>query len=184
MRRSCKHRLPVLLICSLLLVSEGTRLGIALDAHTSSKRAHNAGRDSSASSWSNLQVPKLLERIFVCITFHWNVVKLVYLQQAIENMIAYPTIVVICINTDLPRNLQNVLDVWDLPHVTVCNETRVVDDDNKYALLWEHRAVMAMAATSGQEYGCFIYIEDDTHIPWEAMVSWAFDTESGAKKVH
>jgi hypothetical protein len=30
---------------------------------------------------------------------------------------------------------------------------------------------------AGGKYSTYMYLEDDTHVPWPALVSWAFDTE-------
>ena len=45
----------------------------------------------------------------------------------------------------------------------------------KYKILFEHRNVMRKA--SGLNYSSYVYVEDDTRVPWAAMLSWAWDTE-------
>ena len=52
---------------------------------------------------------------------------------------------------------------------------KVDDDENQYALLWEHHVVVEKL-TAKNNYSSVIYMEDDTHLPWSHIESQASDT--------
>ncbi len=47
---------------------------------------------------------------------------------------------------------------------------KVDDDENQYALLWEHHVVVEKL-TAKNNYSSIIYLEDDTHLPWSHIES-------------
>lgn len=124
-------------------------------------------------------VPPLLYTVFVCVSFQWNLGKLVYLNMLLQTVSKYHTSVTVCVVTDQPQNLQHVLQVWRFRDTTVCSVPKTEqaqEDNNRYSLLWHHRSVMAEAHRTG-EYTSFLYMEDDTKLSWPVLVSWALDTE-------
>ncbi|KAL0043856.1 hypothetical protein WJX82_009515 [Trebouxia sp. C0006] len=118
------------------------------------------------------RVPALLASLFVCITFKWNVQKLVYLQQVLRPFDQFPTCVTICIVTDNAAGVELVLSDWPNRRAQVCLEAQ---ENQPYDLLWEHRQVMADAYKTGK-YTTYLYGEDDQAITWPAMKAWAYDT--------
>ena len=100
-----------------------------------------------------IKVNPLLAKIFVCISFAWDVSKLGYLEQSVATVLGYPTNVDVCVLTDHPDKLENVFLAWEMRGLRVCEESGAADDDpNQYALLWRHRAVLARAATGEAPY--------------------------------
>ena len=99
-----------------------------------------------------MKISPLLAKIFVCISFAWDIHKLGYLEQSITAVLSYPTVVDVCVVTDAPDKLERVFADWDMTNLWVCDESWAKDSDpNKYALLWRHRAVMK-AASKGVPY--------------------------------
>ena len=96
-----------------------------------------------------MTVSPLLAKLFVCISFAWDVSKLGYLEQSVSTVLGYPTSAHVCIVTTAPDKLERVIRAWDVSRekLWVCAESWLADlDDNKYALLWRHRSVLAAAA--------------------------------------
>jgi hypothetical protein len=93
----------------------------------------------------DMALSSLLHRIFVCVTFGWNVEKLEYLQQTVSTVLQYPTHVDVCVVTNDEAALANVLLQWDLGSVWVCKTERDDADPNRYALLFEHRHAIQKA---------------------------------------
>ena len=94
-------------------------------------------------------VSPLLAKLFVCISFAWDVSKLGYLEQSISTVLGYPTSVDVCAVTNAPDRLERVFGTWDVPreNLWVCAESWAADlDGHKYALLWRHRSAVAAAA--------------------------------------
>ena len=160
-----------------------------------------------------MKVSPLLAKIFVCVSFAWDIRKLGYLEQAVSTVLSYPTSVDACVVTNAPDKLERV---FETRHVSkerprVCRESWAADvDSNKYALLWRHRLVLAAAAAGvhllerlsarsfdvmsknegfpnacksrvlgaswhagSTRYTAYMYMEDDTQVPWRAMLAWA-----------
>ena len=103
-----------------------------------------------------MKISPLLAKIFVCISFAWDVHKLGYLEQSITAVLSYPTVVDVCVVTNAPDKLERVFADWDMMNLWVCDESWAEEDSdpNQYALLWRHRAVMK-AASKGVPYKCF-----------------------------
>lgn len=66
---------------------------------------------------------------------------------------SYPTDVGICIVTDAPDKLRLAFDHWGFPAGWVCGTDNELPADEKYALLWEHRGVIANVASEGASRG-------------------------------
>ena len=101
-----------------------------------------------------MKLSPLLAKIFVCVSFAWDVGKLGYLEQTVTAVLGYPTSVDVCVVTTAPENLERVFRTWDVPkeRLWVCAESWAADaDEHDYALLWRHRAVLAAAAAGALE---------------------------------
>ena len=96
-----------------------------------------------------MKLSPLLAKIFVVVSFSWDVSKLGYLEQSVTTVLGYPTLVDVCVATNAPDKLERVFGTWDVSRESlwVCAESRAVDpDQHQYALLWRHRSVLAAAA--------------------------------------
>ncbi|EWM29058.1 hypothetical protein Naga_100024g48 [Nannochloropsis gaditana] len=123
----------------------------------------------------------LLEDILVVISYHWNVGKLVYLTSMLDLIQTYETKVDVLIVTNNDKALHKFLaargyieksnptiQLWQAP---------TSNDSNKYSLLWVHRQAIEKAVERHPNYTSIFYMEDDTHLSWPTVVSWALDTE-------
>lgn len=130
-------------------------------------------------------VPPSLKRVLFCITFHWNVAKLVYLESMMAATTTYKTDVDILIVTDNARNVKRVLEHWgyfENLRVWQAPEETLNIEEEEYSLLWGHKvAIEEQLEGENQngrgEYTSVIYVEDDTRLGWATLVSWALDTE-------
>ena len=100
-----------------------------------------------------------------------------HLEHTISVFNTYPTHVEICVVTDNGPALNQVLRTWDLPNPVEVwyGFSTSAYHSNKYKILFEHRNVLRKA--SAKAYSTYIYVEDDTRVPWPVLVSWAWDTE-------
>jgi hypothetical protein len=121
-------------------------------------------------------VPALLFRVYVCISFNWNVQKLGYLQQAcnhmfllgsswgnvlfgshsrlqvLNNIDMYETSVDTEVLTQHPQYLTKLLPSWRLQHnVEAVGPTTATyeADRSSFRLVWEHRFYAGRAFNSG-----------------------------------
>jgi hypothetical protein len=122
-------------------------------------------------------VPALLFRVYICVSFNWNVHKLGYLQQAciymfllvfdilgvtsyssrsclqvLNNIDLYETSVDTEVLTQHPQYLTKVLPSWRLQHnvVAVGPTTATYEADGEpFRLVWEHRFYAGRAFNSG-----------------------------------
>ncbi|EWM22808.1 hypothetical protein Naga_100178g6 [Nannochloropsis gaditana] len=123
----------------------------------------------------------LLEDILVVISYHWNVGKLVYLTAMLDLIQTYETRVDVLIVTDNDEALHKILAAWG--YMGNSNPTLqlwqapTTDDKHKYSLLWAHRQAIEDAVERHPGYTSIFYMEDDTHLTWPTVVSWALDTE-------
>jgi hypothetical protein len=128
-------------------------------------------------------IPQLLHHVFICITFHWDVTKLVYLEAMLLIVENYKTNVDILIVTDKYQELHNVLAKWGKfgpeskmrIRTLVWQAPETPEDRNPYRLLWAHKD--AIRQTLEPHHTAVVYMEDDTRLAWSSLVSWAFDTE-------
>jgi hypothetical protein len=93
----------------------------------------------------------------------------------------YETRVDVLIITDNKKPLHTILSSWGYfnssnPMIQVM-QAPTSKDKNKYSLLWAHRQAIEEALEKHPGYTSFIYMEDDTHLTWPSVVSWALDTE-------
>lgn len=63
---------------------------------------------------------------------------------------AFPTRVDVCIVSNHPARVQTLVDGWRMPHLRVCGTTNVLNPEEQYALLWEHRQVLEQAYQTGE----------------------------------
>jgi len=128
-------------------------------------------------------VSPLLRRVLVCISYQWNVQKLVYLESMINMIASYETDISILIvtddlikvNTTLSRwGYADTVRLWQAADDPLC---ATVDHPTcRFSLLWEHKAAVREEIASS-DYTAVVYLEDDTHLTWGALTSWALDTE-------
>jgi len=70
--------------------------------------------------------------------------------QVLSRAASYPTHVDICIVSDAPGNVQNLLAFWDYPQARACGAWHEVNTTaDPFALVWEHRAVVENATATG-----------------------------------
>jgi hypothetical protein len=121
-------------------------------------------------------------------------------MQVLNNIDQYETSVDTEVLTQHPQYLTKVLPSWRLQHSVVAvgpATESYTTDSSPFRLIWEHRFYMRHAFNSGKfplsvephapwgllkhhspgKYSTYMYLEDDTLVPWPALVSWAFDTE-------
>jgi len=124
-------------------------------------------------------LPVALTKILFVLSFHWSLAKLTFLTVVLNELASFTkyTAVDILIITNKRESLQNALLGYDFPYRAIqFNASMDAKKSNKYDLLWEHRHVVAEEYNKGN-HTTFVYIEDDTFIPWSTLVSWAIDTE-------
>ena len=90
---------------------------------------------------------QLLARIFVCVAFKWDVIRLCQLKQTVSTLLSYPTRVDACVLTDRADSLQTVIHDWDLKglSVAVCNVNVSTAETDPMSLVWGHRDAMEQA---------------------------------------
>lgn len=178
----CTRILAVMFIGIIIFVSIGARL-IRLES-----RYESTDFDDVSAMGQNVHpadtpchVSPLLEDILVVISYHWDVGKLVYLATMLDLIPTYETQVDVLIITDNSKPLHTILSNWGYfnsshPMIRVW-QAPTSKDENKYSLLWAHRQAIEEALEKHSDYTSFIYMEDDTHLTWPSVVSWALDTE-------
>ncbi|CAL8471660.1 g11202 [Coccomyxa elongata] len=117
--------------------------------------------------------PQVLEHLFVCVTFHWDVLSLTLLRQVLTTIAHYPTNVTMCIISNRPELLQLAIKHWAVgADQWVCGTDEVLS--NPLHLAFVHRAYMERAF-SVPVYTSFMYLEHDMSVTWTALLGWAED---------
>lgn len=130
-----------------------------------------------------LFLPQLLSSILVVISFHWDRFKFTLLRLTLLELVEYrlhSPIVDIVVVTDKPEALERLLYEMRLDDIIIHpfnSSSPQFSGKDKFDLLWEHRIVMKERFDSPRNYSTFMYLEDDTLVPWPTLVSWAIDTE-------
>lgn len=121
-------------------------------------------------------LPLLLAKVLVVVSFHWSLSKLTLLTNVMNELASYGrhTHVDIIVITNKQKSLETAFLEYDYPYRAV--QFNASANSHKYDLLWEHRHVVA-EEFAVNNHTTFIYIEDDTLVPWTSLVSWAIDTE-------
>lgn len=71
--------------------------------------------------------------------------------QVLTRAAAYHTHVDVCIVTDEPDKVENLLRFWDHPRASVCGAWHEVNTTaDPFALVWEHRAAVEKAVDDGE----------------------------------
>ncbi|KAK9818872.1 hypothetical protein WJX74_004902 [Apatococcus lobatus] len=120
-------------------------------------------------------VPQLLTKVFLCITFHWDVWNLSYLQHVTEELARWPTQLDVRVVSNKHVRLNETFHSWGLPD-TIQVVAAPSNLSHPYELAWIHRDLMRDAYETG-EYTAFIYLEDDMRLTWKCITSWAIDQE-------
>ena len=136
--------------------------------------AKNAMHQLAVPPYLNQTSSHYLQQIFVCISFYFNPLKLVFLEKLLSTLLSYPTRADILVITNNEIGTRKTLSDWGMPQVSVLwfNTT---GQKQQFALLFAHRKPMQEAFISGK-YDTFLYLEDDQIITWDSLVSWARDT--------
>mmetsp|Transcript_6346 Transcript_6346/g.18245 ORF Transcript_6346/g.18245 Transcript_6346/m.18245 type:complete len:432 (-) Transcript_6346:294-1589(-) len=172
MRIAAAIALPLCLLGAYLLLNRHTSPGSLLRANV-----------------PDPAVPSLLRHVLVGISFHFSRKKLVFLKFTLSIVSTWRTKVDVCLITDGEEALQKVLNRWAFPGVRICPFTAPLPSEErsfiggierdvaKWALLWAHREVFETQLQT-YDHTAFIYLEDDTEISWEALLSWGADAEA------
>ena len=77
------------------------------------------------------------------------------LLQVLQTYTGYPTNVEVCVITNAPERLSNVMQSrWNFTSVSVCGTRREMT--HAFQLAWEHRDIMELAYEKGEATdGCF-----------------------------
>lgn len=139
--------------------------------------AVNDGWNNNPAAGPANRLPPALAHILLCVTFHWNVEKLLYLEAILSLASSYRTVVDILVITDDANNLREVIASWGYAEtVSVWSAAKHDGDLHKYSLLWAHKAAI-QDHVPGSTYTSVVYLEDDTRLSWASLVSWAVDSE-------
>ena len=129
-----------------------------------------------------------LRHLLVCISFQWDIRRLVFLQATLYNMATYPTQTTVKILSDQPDYVRKVLAVWSedkrrntinfadkgLSFHVECEGPSTTLQHPAW-LNWAHRDVFRRAAV-GDLYSLYMHIEDDSEVSFQALESWVHDT--------
>eukprot|EP00667_Euglena_gracilis_P012411 EG_transcript_12744 len=122
-------------------------------------------------------VPPTLAAVLVIVSFKWNLHKSVHLHSTLTTIEKYETQVDVIINTDRVAAVQSLLRTWKLDFRSIRPlQGRSARPIEVYELLWSYHSLLWAAFLAGN-HTAFVYLEDDTLLPWSALVSWAIDTE-------
>lgn len=132
-------------------------------------------------------IPSTLASLLIVISFHWDVSKLTLLRATLHEVMQYrmhTNEVDIVVVTDDREALSNAFSVFKYDSIDIHMFNRSTSKHNtgdKYDLLWEHRDIVEQRFRNVEggypNYTTFLYMEDDTLIPWSHLVSWAIDNE-------
>ncbi len=130
-----------------------------------------------------LYLPSLLGSVLVIVSFHWDLLKITLFHVTLRELIEYRVhspLVDIVVVTDRPEALARLLHDFRYENIEIHafnSSSRQFTGQDKYDLLWEHRDIVKERLHSVRNYSTFMYVEDDTLVPWSSLVSWAIDTE-------
>lgn len=124
-------------------------------------------------------IPPLLQKVFVAISFHYDIQRLSYLYENLETISRWETQVDCCIGTNAPEKLlpflQNASTATAFTkRVEMC---RVQDLSMPLLLNWRTRESMKVAFASPLNYTAFVFVEDDLFLTWEALLKWDEDVQ-------
>ncbi len=126
-----------------------------------------------------------LQHLLICISFRWDIRRLVFLQATLQLLSLYPTNINVKVVSDRPEFVHKVLATWlqdrnfsvgmgYMFHVT--SEGPINPLQHLGWLNWAHRDIFARDQLL-DNYTSFMHIEDDMHVPFRALVAWAEDTD-------
>lgn len=142
----------------------------------SSKCVRTVHLQKQALSWFYAEKANThLSHICSSVSFHYNPGKLVYLENVLARLLAFPTNMDITVVTDDAASLSTVVQDWNLSSSVDVKGFDVSREANPYALLWKHREVMEHMFLQ-TPCTALMHLEDDTDLTWGAMQSWALDT--------
>ena len=128
-----------------------------------------------------------LQHLLICISFRWDIRRLVILHSTLQTLSVYPTVVTVKVLSDHPKLVQKVLSVWAQdtgvwPPVGKGASFHVTSEGPVHLLAhlgwlnWVHRDVFARDSKMGM-YTLYMHIEDDIHVPFQALLAWAEDED-------
>ena len=171
-------------------LSTGKQLSSPVNLHSLSTHSFSLYQDTKPCKPKTPELPKrndddqsctdfvspVLRKILLCVTFHWNVVKLVYLESVLATAASYQTDVDILIVTDNGSSLSALIASWGWAHSVRVWEAKEDADERLYSLLWTHKNAIEEQLEHA-DYTTVIYLEDDTRLSWTMVISWAIDSE-------
>lgn len=122
----------------------------------------------------SILVPATLAHVLLCVTFNWNVAKLVYLEAVLNIATSYQTKLEIIIVTNKASQLNAAVQGWGF-NVSVW-QAPAGPANEPYQLVWAHKQAIE-EALARESYTSVVYMEDDTRLSWASLISWALDTE-------
>jgi hypothetical protein len=137
------------------------------------------GNKHSMETTSSHDVPQMLGRIHVSISFHYTVERLHILYENLETISRWETIADVCIGTNAPEKVLVFLQSPPLAteftrKVAMCPVQNLTTPT---LLNWRTRESMERAFLSPLNYTAFIFVEDDLYVTWEALLKWEEDTQ-------
>jgi hypothetical protein len=97
---------------------------------------------------------------------------MVYLESMLTLILDYATDVKVLIVTDEATRLDVVLHTWGYTDGIATWQAPRVKDSHPYSLTWAHKKAIREEIAKG-DFSSVVYMEDDTHLSWAALVSCA-----------
>ena len=101
---------------------------------------------------------------------------MVYVEYMLMLLSTYKTNVTTLIVTDEAVKLDRVLRDRGYTNGVRAWQAPKDNDTHPYSLVWAHKLAIEEEIAQGN-YTAYVYMEDDTHLSWTALTTWALDTE-------
>jgi hypothetical protein len=105
-----------------------------------------------------------MEKILICICFHYTDDGVQYLKKIVDNCLSYPMDVEIIIDTNEDNEVMDEFN--NKSNIAVAYHTNL---EHPYHLTWKHREHMAQLI---DDYDYFMYLEHDMLVPYENFVEY------------
>ena len=105
-----------------------------------------------------------MEKILICICFHYTEDGVQYLKDVLNNCLSYPMDVDIIIDTNEDNEI--AYQFREFHNIAVAYHTKL---EHPYHLTWQHRVHMAELI---DEYDYFMYLEHDMLVPYQNFVEY------------
>lgn len=142
-------------------------------------KPQTAGNKQLMETASPYDIPQMLGKIHVSISFQYTVERLHILYENLATISRWDTTADVCIGTNAPEKVLIFLQSPPLAteftrKVSMCP---VQNLDMPLLLNWRTRESMERAFLSPLDYTAFIFVEDDLYVTWEALLKWEEDTQ-------